>query len=53
MVMLDPRMNGPLDVSVDSMAMANAYRDASVSACKQNDRDSTEIALLVVLAMLQ
>jgi hypothetical protein len=46
MVMLDPRMNGPSDGSADSMAMATAYRDASVSVCKRNECDLTKITLL-------
>ena len=39
MVMLDPLMNSPSDVSVDSMAIATAYREASVSVWKRNEHD--------------
>jgi hypothetical protein len=40
MVMLDPRIHDLPDVSADSMAMATAYRDASVSVCKlENERE--------------
>ena len=43
MVMLDTLMNNHSDVSEDSMAIANAYREANVSVCKRNEHDLSVI----------